>query len=586
MRTFWRRTLGALACGTAIVLLAGGNVQAADDAVLKQLMERLDRLEKQNEQLRQQVDGTASGGIAPYKAADEEKEKVNKLIDVYLKDKETKDKEKKKVEDARKDAEKKAKEEEGYKVGSETDLKARWNLDQGLIFETKNRDFWSHIGFFFQWDTVSFTQNPLLRAGTQLGPFTDGTFFRRIRPLWDGQAWGFAEWNVILALEQIGDGSALNGTPAGNGNSLINLDEVWAGVYGVPLIGRIRAGHLKVCQGLEGNQFSSSRAMTFQENAAYTDAFYTIFGTGVQILNSALDDGRGDRITWQAMIYRDDFSNDGLRGDNTGAMFGDGAFCYTGRFTALPFADCEDHHLLHLGVSYTWRKAENAQGAPGLGTVGPSMERFRARPELRDAIGGFGDNVSLPGNASRLVDTGAVTADAASVLGTELWYIRGPFSVMAEWAAASMLEAQVPVGTGARRRVISGDRNFHGGYVTLSYFLTGETRTYDRTYGREGTFYVERPFTNAFAKDGEDGWLLGLGAWEVAARYSYINLNDGPIDGGVFSGVTLGLNWYLNSNLKVQFEYLSNSRWDKLSGSNGNLPGTVQGFGTRMQFQF
>ena len=63
-------------------------------------------------------------------------------------------------------------------------------------------------------------------------------------------------------------------------------------------------------------------------------------------------------------------------------------------------------------------------------------------------------------------------------------------------------------------------------------------------------------------------------------------MNDGPVQGGIFSGVTLGLNWYLNSNLKVQFEYVHDSRWNKLAGANGNISGNVDGFGTRMQFQF
>jgi phosphate-selective porin OprO and OprP len=594
-----RATRGAKAVGLSVlaavfVLLSQGQAKA-DDKTVEDLKATVEALKARLEHLEQQKEGSkgslpGSGSATPSTSAPEpskETERINKIVDSRLEEKDAKkkaDEEKKKAEEKQKAD---LKEAEGYKVGSDTRLESRWNLDQGLMFETKNRDFWMHVGFFGQFDTVAFTQSNGLLPANQLGRLTDGAFFRRIRPLWDGQAWGFTEWNVILALEQISDASSLNGTPAGNGNALINLDEVWGGVYGVPLIGRIRAGHLKVCQGLEGNQFSSSRAMTFNENAAYTDAFYTIFGTGVQILNSALDDGRGDRVTWQAMMYRDDFVNNGLLAGNTGAQFGDGDFSYAARITALPLAECEDHHLLHLGLSYSWRKAENAQAAPGLGTVGPPLARFRARPELRDATGGFGDNVSLPGNSSRLIDTGAVTARAGTALGTELWYIRGPFSVMAEWAFASFVDAQVPVTVGGQSRVITGDRNFHGGYVTVSYVRTGETRTYDRTYGREGTFYVERPFTNAFAKRGEDGsYLLGWGAWEIAARYSYVNLNDGPIQGGVFSGTTVGLNWYLSSNLKVQAEYLTNSRWHKNSGANGNFPGVVQGFGTRMQFQF
>src|SRR5262249_11382257 len=213
--------------------------------------------------------------------------------------------------------------------------------------------------------------------------------------------------------------------------------------------------------------------------------------------------------------------------------------------------------------------------------------RFRARPEQRDAIGEFGDNISLPGNSGRMVDTGNIQAQAASVLGTELFYIMGPFSVMAEYAFAEMDRAVVPNIGPLLPRTVTGNRHFSGGYVTVSYFLTGETRTYDRTLGREGTFYVERPFTNAFAKRSEDGGTtFGWGAWEVAARYSYVNLNDGPIQGGIFSGVTLGLNWYLNSNLKVQFQYLHNERYHKLTGPGGNLPFDVDGFGSRVQFQF
>src|SRR5262249_7003881 len=158
-----------------------------------------------------------------------------------------------------------------------------------------------------------------------------------------------------------------------------------------------------------------------------------------------------------------DFSNAGLAFANTGAQFADGAFSYSGRITALPLAQCEDHHLLHLGVSYTWRSPEEAQNDRGLGVSGPRMLRFRARPELRDAIGGFGDNQALPGDAGRLVDTGAMVANGASVLGTELFYIQGPFSVMAEWAFASAVDAIIPVRRGGRTTNVTGDRNFHRG---------------------------------------------------------------------------------------------------------------------------
>ena len=65
----------------------------------------------------------------------------------------------------------------------------------------------------------------------------------------------------------------------------------------------------------------------------------------------------------------------------------------------------------------------------------------------------------------------------------------------------------------------------------------------------------------------EDGDLIwGRGAWEIAARYSYVDLNSGSgadrIQGGIMDGVTVGLNWYLNTNLTVNFDWVYDNRYD------------------------
>jgi phosphate-selective porin OprO/OprP len=577
----WRKTVGVLICSTFMALMAAGSA-TADDKLIEELKARLDRLEKQNEELRTKLSAPVS---APYKAETDNKP-ITKIVDDYLKEKDAKKKAEDEAKKAHEAAEKAAKEEEGYKVGSDLGLKVRWNEKQGLIFETEKKDFVSHIGYFMMWDTMFWSQSPALRAGNQLGDLQDGTLFRRVRPLWDGYAWDFVEWNIILALEQV-QGAFTNVNPTGAPNSAnqvsgvvnsnINLDEVWAGVYGLPIIGRLRGGHLKVCQGLEGNQWSSSRCMTFMENAAYTDAFYNIFATGIQQCNSAWCGPYGDRLTWQSMVYRDDNPR-----TNTGEDFGDGDYGATARVTALLIDDCEDRHFLHVGLSGTWRKAQRANNDLG----GQPLVQFRARPEQRDSIGGFDgvpNNGVFPGNNSRMVDTGAIQADAATVIGSELWYNLGPFNVMAEWAVAQMNNAVVTV----NGKTVNGDLTFHGGYVTVSYFLTGESQAYDHTFGRRAFTYIDRPFSNFWLKwDDEHGITSGLGAWEIAARYSYLNLNDGPVQGGVLQGTTFGLNWYLNNNFKIQFEYVHDSRWSKASGGSGNNAGGVDGFGTRMQIQF
>jgi phosphate-selective porin OprO/OprP len=445
---------------------------------------------------------------------------------------------------------------EDYVIGSVLGMTGTWRQTSGLWFQTPNGDFQMHMGFWMQWDTTSWTQSATTKPPNQLGNFQDGTYFRRIRPFWEGQAYDTIEWNLILALEQI---SAVGA----NGNALINLDEFWAGAYGIPLIGRIRFGHMKVPQGLEGNQVTSSRAMTFMENAAYTDAFYRVFGTGVEILNTAFD----KRMTWQAMLYRDDFN----RG-NIGADFGDGQYNVTGRMTGLLLDSADDREYVHAGISATWRKAPRAEAN---GLLGPNQVTLQARPELRDAFGGFGDNVNLPGDTTRMVNTGALNANSTAVIGSELAYVRGPFSAQAEWAAAYVNNVAV----GNARPI--NTRSFNGGYVLVSYFLTGETRLYDKDYGTFARVYVI-PYTNFWAKSGS--W--GLGAWELAVRYSYLNLNDGPIQGGVFSGLTVGLNWYWNPNMKLQIEYIDDLRYHKATAPGGTAAGAVQGIGTRMQISF
>jgi phosphate-selective porin OprO/OprP len=303
------------------------------------------------------------------------------------------------------------------------------------------------------------------------------------------------------------------------------------------------------------------------EKAAFTDAFYENFGTGLWLTNTFLD----QHGTWAADFYRQDNYQNG----NNGADFADGKYAMTGRLTALPIYTDDGTCFLHLGASCTWRKCED----PNPGVSGPATVRFRARPELRDAIGDFGstvNNITLPGNASRLVDTGAFNADSQTIIGTELLGVYGPFSVQGEWAFGQANDS-----TFNGKKV--GTASFNGGYVEATYFLTGEHRTYDRRFGKIATNYFAGPTTPFWlTRREEGGWTSGSGAWEIAARYSYLNLNDGPISGGVMGGVTLGVNWYLNQNLKVLFNWVDDNRWD----FKGQPGAAVQGFGTRVVFQF
>lgn len=90
-------------------------------------------------------------------------------------------------------------------------------------------------------------------------------------------------------------------------------------------------------------------------------------------------------------------------------------------------------------------------------------------------------------------------------------------------------------------RDISTTTNFSGFYVQTAYLLTGENHAWNH---REGEFTQVRATRKS-------------GAWEVAARYSYINLND--FDAGMLGGqkgqYTVGVNYYASRNVKFMLNY-------------------------------
>jgi phosphate-selective porin OprO and OprP len=87
--------------------------------------------------------------------------------------------------------------------------------------------------------------------------------------------------------------------------------------------------------------------------------------------------------------------------------------------------------------------------------------------------------------------------------------------------------------------------------------MTGESHRYNVA---NGSFAGPRPFV-PFTMNG------GRGAWELALRYSHTDLNDNEglagaaasaesVRGGVQNIWTFGVNWYLNSQVRLLFNYL------------------------------
>jgi phosphate-selective porin OprO/OprP len=520
---------------------------------------RIERLERQVQELTNMLKSQPSLQ-APISAAPQgglTANDVRSLIDTYFTEQKKGDEMKAKVKD-----------DEGYKVG--TDLNKRMNVlgtwgQTGLTFETPNKDFTARVGVRVQYDTVWFHQGA--NNAAQIGKLLDGEYWRRIRPYWSGTFWEIGEYNVELKLEIIQNGT-------------VGMDDVWFGVKDIPFIGSIRAGAMHVPHGLEADMYSSSKPSTFFEVYSGNAAFFQgeRVAAGVMATNSFVDrntKGEG-RMTYAAFFGRpglNDNATDFANGDYEGIF----------RLTGLPIWDADGRCFLHIGGSATFRHTRNnvTTGAPGTAT-------FSTDGELRDRTGGdnrFGSNTNpvlngfqpSPGNANAWLSTGAILCASTSVFGAEFLYNNGPFSIQAEYDWAFMNDARV----GGKQ---VGNIGFTGGYIQAGYFLTGESRQYDRRLGRLNSEYIAKPNQPFWLVHGDDGRInWGLGAWEVATRFSRLDLLDPTVRAGILDQWETGINWHLNNNMRVQFMYLHGTRYDLPAKAPGSW---TNGFGIRTQFFF
>lgn len=134
--------------------------------------------------------------------------------------------------------------------------------------------------------------------------------------------------------------------------------------------------------------------------------------------------------------------------------------------------------------------------------------------------------------------------------GLDLGYLDGPFSVQSEF-----VESKLSTKT-------YNSNYFNGGYVQVAYTLTGEQRGYDAKSNRFA-YITPREDFNIQDKT--------YGAWELAFRYSIVDLNGQSIKGGRMANYASSLNWYLNKNTSLMFTYIKGTS-DKYSVIPYNNP--------------
>lgn len=195
------------------------------------------------------------------------------------------------------------------------------------------------------------------------------------------------------------------------------------------------------------------------------------------------------------------------------------------------YSDANARIVISASAAYLFKAPDTTQfiGAPRTVTMS-------AAPEL-----------TVDSNGTKLISTGAIDTESLTIWGVEAG---------ATWQNFYAQGGYFHYGFERRNSALS-DLDFSGWYMQASWVLTGESKGYNTT---NAAFTPPKPRVNFSLAGG--GW----GAWELAARYSDVDLNDNEgvlgapvplngIRGGEEKIWTVGLNWYPNAVLRFAFDY-------------------------------
>jgi len=257
-----------------------------------------------------------------------------------------------------------------------------------------------------------------------------------------------------------------------------------------------------------------------QERSAAADALLPSRNVGV-VWNGSNPEHAS---SWAFGLFNDWF--------DAGQDFSDSASQAVGRVTWAPLRTAENSNLLHLGLGYRFSNAKE-------GFRANTEPEFNKAPKFVDITYGM--------------EGGSLPADRLDTWNAELSWRRGPL-----WLASEYFQTRAESPT-------LGDPELTGWWVGASWILTGEMRPYVKKNGTFGSIPVSRGV-----------YQNGRGAWEIAARWSTVDLNDGALQGGEMDIASLGLTWWLTPfiTFSANYRYI----WHEREG----IEGTAHGFNTRI----
>lgn len=371
----------------------------------------------------------------------------------------------------------------------------------GVAIGTADKAFSMKINGSIGYDWSWFNQDDSLKLS--IGDEQDGTGFNFARIRLSGNVYDNIEYimEYDFATETGADGPEFK-------DVYLQLNDI---PYGGERTGSLRAGHFR--EPISFEEMTAVRFRMFTERSLM-NVFIPSRNAGIQWNDALLGEDKKERLTYALGVFK---TTDNWPSANDSDE--DQGYSFTGRVTGLPYYAEDGRQLVHVGAGYSHRNPDGA------------VLGWSARPENK--LSPFRYVNSEGFNLYRLRDA---RADDVDLYNLELASVFGPLTFESEYTLADV------------DTTFDGNREFSGYYAQLGYFLTGEYRPYKNN---QGVFDRVKPLKNfGFKADN------GLGAWELTARYSDVDLNDGGVRGGEQNDITLGVNWFLNPNTRIMWNYI------------------------------
>ncbi len=395
-------------------------------------------------------------------------------------------------------------------------------------------DFSLSLRALVQFDTAYYGQGKV-PAGTD---FDSGSNFRRARFGFDGTAFNDWQYNFIYDF----GGSGVEGS---------TISTAYLQYNGLAPV-HFRIGAFPPSESFDDT--TSASDLLFLERAQPTDVARGIAGS----------DGRD---AFQAFAYGDSyFASVAYTGSAVGAT---GQFdeqqALVGRAAWRAIASDDVNLAIGSDFSYVFRIPDIAAGANSAHAFSLSE-----RPEL-----------NVDDNSIKLINSGTIDASHVTEWGVETagnyynFYGQGGY-----------------YGFDIDRRALGNptglpDPNFNGWYAQASWVLTGEEKKYKPDTGSFGAPKPNDPFTLD---------KPGVGAWEIVARYSDLDLNYhagdagaaapfGGIRGGDQHIISAGINWYPNQVLRFMLDF-QHTDVSKLSSTGTSADARLDAISLRTQISF